>query len=76
MKKTALLSLLILASLSSYASATNKKSTDETQSQAPTEVVDKNCQAPAWAIAIGHEEKWKLHNGCTEPKDPLTKDSD
>lgn len=22
------------------------------------------CQAPSWAIAIGHEQKWKLHNGC------------
>ncbi len=22
------------------------------------------CQAPIWAIAIGHEQKWKLHNGC------------
>lgn len=22
------------------------------------------CEAPAWAKAIGHEEKWKLHNGC------------
>ena len=22
------------------------------------------CQAPAWAIAIGHEQMWKLHNGC------------
>jgi hypothetical protein len=23
------------------------------------------CQVPAFAKAIGHEEKWKLHNGCS-----------
>jgi len=22
------------------------------------------CEAPSWAKAIGHEKKWKLHNGC------------
>ena len=27
-------------------------------------VVNKECEAPDWAKAIGHEEKWKLHNGC------------
>lgn len=26
--------------------------------------VNKGCEAPGWAKAIGHEEKWKLHNGC------------
>lgn len=26
--------------------------------------VNKECEAPDWAKAIGHEEKWKLHNGC------------
>jgi hypothetical protein len=30
------------------------------------------CQAPKWAIAIGHEEMWKLHNGCGKEK---TKDA-
>jgi hypothetical protein len=24
-----------------------------------------DCEAPQWAIDIGHEEMWKLHNGCT-----------
>jgi hypothetical protein len=23
-----------------------------------------NCEVPAFAKAMGHEEKWKLHNGC------------
>lgn len=22
------------------------------------------CEVPEWAIKIGHEEQWKLHNGC------------
>jgi len=26
--------------------------------------VNKECEAPGWAKAIGHEEKWKMHNGC------------
>jgi hypothetical protein len=25
---------------------------------------DARCQVPEWAIAIGHEEMWKLHNNC------------
>ena len=37
--------------------------------------VDENCIAPDWAIKIGHEEKWKLHNGCkdSKPKTEATK---
>lgn len=23
-----------------------------------------NCTPPAWAVALGHKEKWKLHNNC------------
>ncbi len=26
---------------------------------------EKDCTVPAFAIAIGHEEQWKLHNGCS-----------
>ncbi|OQY15970.1 MAG: hypothetical protein B6I36_11285 [Desulfobacteraceae bacterium 4572_35.1] len=25
---------------------------------------EKKCVVPDWAIKMGHEEKWKLHNGC------------
>jgi hypothetical protein len=25
---------------------------------------ESRCQVPEWAIAIGHEEMWKLHNNC------------
>jgi hypothetical protein len=32
---------------------------------APTEVVaDPKCTPPDFAIAMGHEKQWKLHNGC------------
>lgn len=31
------------------------------QSEATT---DDRCKVPAFAIAMGHEEKWKLHNNC------------
>ena len=30
---------------------------------------EEECKAPKWAIAIGHEEMWKLHNGCPTKKD-------
>jgi len=26
---------------------------------------ERNCTPPAFAVAIGHEEMWKLHNGCS-----------
>lgn len=26
---------------------------------------EKDCTVPAFAVAIGHEEMWKLHNGCS-----------
>ena len=25
-----------------------------------------DCEIPAWVKKIGHEEKWKLHNGCVD----------
>ena len=25
---------------------------------------ERDCTPPALAVAIGHEERWKLHNGC------------
>jgi len=36
--------------------------------QAGSEKTEKDCQAPDWAIKMGHEEKWKLHNGCKNIK--------
>lgn len=29
-----------------------------------SEQVEKDCTVPQFAIDMGHEEKWKLHNGC------------
>lgn len=29
-----------------------------------TNKVEKDCTVPQFAIDMGHEEKWKLHNGC------------
>jgi hypothetical protein len=35
----------------------------EAPSQSPGSADDR-CKVPAFAIAMGHEEKWKLHNNC------------
>jgi len=35
----------------------------ETPTDTPSSADDR-CKVPAFAIAIGHEEKWKLHNNC------------
>lgn len=35
----------------------------------------KECEIPAFAIAIGHEDKWLLHNGCP-PRDVGQKNDD
>jgi hypothetical protein len=33
--------------------------------QAPTDPADaERCKVPDFAKALGHEEKWKLHNNC------------
>ena len=34
------------------------------KSQLFTKQVEKDCSVPQYAIDMGHEEKWKLHNGC------------
>lgn len=63
--------LLILSTLltASYASSLMASEPVTAPTDEPAEqVVDEKCQAPKWAIAIGHEDKWKLHNGCTEKK--------
>ena len=31
-------------------------------------VTNKDCIVPDWAIAMGHKDKWKLHNGCADDK--------
>jgi hypothetical protein len=47
-------------------------STEPALSVAPSEVINKEvdakeverCKVPDFAKAMGHEEKWKLHNNC------------
>lgn len=46
--------------------AESKNEKPSTEAEKKTE--NDKCKAPAWAVAIGHEDKWKLHNGCTEEK--------
>ena len=38
----------------------------EVRAAAPAAAVagDERCTSPAFAVAIGHAEKWKLHNNC------------
>ncbi|RLA01340.1 MAG: hypothetical protein DRQ47_08205 [Gammaproteobacteria bacterium] len=61
--------LFILSALlaATYASSlmASEPVTDPTE-EPVEQIVDEKCQAPKWAIAIGHEDKWKLHNGCTD----------
>jgi len=71
MKHTHSAAILLSALLSAaYASAllASEPATDPTDIAAAQAAVDEKCHAPKWAIAIGHEDKWKLHNGCDEAK--------
>ena len=60
-----IVSALLTAAASFTAFATEP---DTAADKAAAKEADAKCQAPKWAIAIGHEEKWKLHNGCAEAK--------
>lgn len=67
--KTTKSTLLILSALltATYASYVMASEPVAAPTEEPAElIVDEKCQAPKWAIAIGHEDQWKLHNGCTE----------
>lgn len=72
MKSTLTLFLtFVVITLSTYSNADDKK--DNPSAVTEISVEDTKCQAPQWAIAIGHEHMWKLHNGCGEKKDPDVK---
>ena len=67
----AMTALALLVTMSGmYAdSSPSKEKAEPTQTTTGQEAksdktVNKDCEAPDWAKAIGHEEKWKLHNGC------------
>jgi hypothetical protein len=57
---------LLAITLSTVSIADEKK--ESPGGEPPKKSADEKCQAPKWAIAIGHEEKWKLHNGCGDKK--------
>ena len=57
--------LTLLSSLSALAIFGLGEDKKESNSQAkPQEKTDKDCEIPAFAKAIGHEDMWLLHNGC------------
>jgi hypothetical protein len=67
MKNTLILFFILSAlSFSLHSMANDKKNLPASETEKT--VTDTKCQAPKWAIAIGHEEMWKLHNGCGEKK--------
>lgn len=45
---------------------------DETAKDAAIKAEEERCQVPAFAKAIGHEELWKIHNGCATPESQKT----
>ena len=61
-----LIAFAIATSVNAYAGTNENSKAQEKSAQ--------DCQAPSWAIAIGHEQKWKLHNGC--PTDEAAKQND
>ena len=67
MKKisTVLGTMALLTSLSVLAIFGLGEDKQESSSQTtPQEKTDKDCEIPAFAKAIGHEDMWLLHNGC------------
>lgn len=69
--KTLKLIIFVLSAIT-FSMSTNtllaEDKNDKPSTEADKKVENDKCEAPAWAIAIGHEDKWKLHNGCTEEK--------
>lgn len=56
--------LLALEAVAGLGTGEKDGKTQETKAKTADE-----CQAPKWAIAIGHEQMWKLHNGCPTDKE-------
>jgi hypothetical protein len=62
----ALLYIIFLIALAAH-KITQKETQINTSIKSHTSIDTKNeCDVPEWAIKIGHEEQWKLHNGCAE----------
>ena len=71
-KSQLLVLVLFVASVATLFNYFSVSSTEPALSVAPSEVINKEvdakeverCKVPDFAKAMGHEEKWKLHNNC------------
>jgi len=60
--------------LSFSASALFGLGEDEKGSESEAVKTAEECEIPAFAKAIGHEDQWLLHNGCPPREDKDTKE--
>jgi hypothetical protein len=59
--------VVFLVALSPYLYSdlqTNRAADSTAQTSPSTNVDEGRCRVPEFAKKMGHEEKWKLHNGC------------
>ncbi len=70
-KRLAVLFVLIVFTVAAILwlnSSNDKKDASKEEGVLETKT-PKDCEIPAFAKAIGHEDKWLLHNGCPPRKD-------
>ena len=70
-KRLAVLFVLIVFTVAAILwlnSSNDKKDASKEEGVLETKT-PKGCEIPAFAKAIGHEDKWLLHNGCPPRKD-------
>ena len=56
--------LFVLAPVLHTATPTPRSADPSVQSTPVSPVEEERCRVPDFAKKMGHEEKWKLHNGC------------
>jgi hypothetical protein len=61
---TAYVALLVALSPTLRATTPLPRSADQTIQSSPVSPTEERCRVPEFAKKMGHEEKWKLHNGC------------
>ena len=65
MTSVAYVALLFVLAPVLHATTPQPQSADSAvQSTAVIPAEEERCRVPEFAKKIGHEEKWKLHNGC------------
>ena len=70
-KRPAVLFVLIVFTVAAILwlnSSNDKKDASKEEGVLKTKI-PKDCEIPAFAKALGHEDKWLLHNGCPPRKD-------